>query len=588
MSTHDILMAAQGGDQSFVISISITSAPQVFGFTTSGINGVVDWGDGTATSRIDGYAVSPASTPITTSHTYASNGTYTVRILGDAKLIAFTSWVTDYATAGVAEAVTACRNYGNFFSSIKFYNCSNLVAIPDALPSTVTSTKEMFYGCSLLNQSVARFNTSNVTDMSNMFYNCAVFNQSVSSFNTANVTNMSGMFRFCTVFNQSVSSFNTANVTNMSFMFSDCLAFNQSVSSFNTANVTNMAYMFAGCLAFNQTVNNFNTANVTDMSGMFGSCQAFNQSLSSFNTSNVTSLYQFLQDTLVFNQPLNGFDTSNVTDMGACFNGATAFNQSLSNWNTINVTDMTFMFFGASAFTQNLSGWCVGTIIAEPSQFRTFAGAFTSPTWGACPAYSPASSITRIGAATGVNSATLPAHQAGDLILAFVFRDGSTTLPTQPSGWTTLASRFSSLAGAASSRLSYKIAQSGSETSGTWTNATAAIFVIYRGAYTTDLTSTYAQNTLNTTTTIYYPSNLYWSSLAWTLGFVGSNLGTLAIETPPTGITTLVANYVDASNESAAFDSNGPSVSFAGSSVSVASASTCFTMTLRLRVPITL
>jgi len=289
-----------------------------------------------------------------------------------------------------------------------------------------------------------------------------------------------------------------------------------------------------------------------------------------------------------FNQAINTFDTFNVTNMEALFEGASSFNQSLSSWNTINVTNMNNMFASASAFTQNLSGWCVGTIIAEPPIFRSGAGAFTSPTWGACPAYSPASSITRIGSATGVNSATLPAHQAGDLILAFVFRDGSTTLPTQPSGWTSLTARTGSLSGAASCRLGYKIAQSGSETSGTWTNATAAIFVIYRGAYTTDLTSTYVQANNNVTTTIIYPENLYWSSLAWTLGFVGSNLGTLAIETPPSGISNLVANYVDASNESAAFDSNGPSVSFATATVPVASTSTCFTMTLRLRVPITL
>jgi surface protein len=326
---------------------------------------------------------------------------------------------------------------------------------------------------------------------------------------------------------------------------------------------------------------------------MFGGASAFNKSLSSFNTANVTNMSGMFQSASSFNQAINTFDTFKVTNMEALFEGASSFNQSLSSWNTINVTNMNNMFASASAFTQNLSGWCVGTIIAEPSLFRFNAGAFTSPIWGTCPAYSPASSITRIGSATGVDSATLPTHQTGDLIVAFVYRKGSTSLATQPSGWTSLATRSSASVsgyGAGSFRFSYKIAQSASETTGTWTNGTAAIFVVYRGAYTTDLTSTYVSTNTGsfTLSQIVYPDNLYWSSLAWTIAFVGSNSTTLAIETPPTGASTLVANYLDANNESASFDSNSPSASFAGATVPVGGNSLFLTAVLRLRVPITL
>jgi len=41
-------------------------------------------------------------------------------------------------------------------------------------------------------------------------------------------------------------------------------------------------------------------------------------------------------------------------------------------------------------------------------------------------------SLTRVGSAKGVTSATLPTHQAGDLIIGFAYRDGSTTAPTIP------------------------------------------------------------------------------------------------------------------------------------------------------------
>ena len=83
-----------------------------------------------------------------------------------------------------------------------------------------------------------------------------------------------------------------------------------------------------------------------------------------------------------------------------------------------------------------------------------------------------------------------------------------------------------------------------------------------------------------------YPANAYWSNLAWTLAFAGSSLGTLALETPPTGATTLVANYVDANNESAAFDSNGLSAAFALATVPLGTNSMWISMTFRLRVPI--
>lgn len=84
-----------------------------------------------------------------------------------------------------------------------------------------------------------------------------------------------------------------------------------------------------------------------------------------------------------------------------------------------------------------------------------------------------------VGAATGTDSVTMPAHQAGDLIVAFAFRDGSTTLPTLPAGWTSRLAPTG--ANSCSMRLATKIAASSSETSGTWTNATSLIVLVLRG-----------------------------------------------------------------------------------------------------------
>lgn len=117
-----------------------------------------------------------------------------------------------------------------------------------------------------------------------------------------------------------------------------------------------------------------------------------------------------------------------------------------------------------------------------------------------------------IGWASGTTSATIPTHQAGDLILGFAFRDGSTTLPTIPGGvnWTTEENAAG--ANTCGSVLVSKVAAGSSETTGTFTNATAVLVGVWRprsgytlatGASNTNsgsgTTVTYSALTLNST-----------------------------------------------------------------------------------------
>ena len=82
--------------------------------------------------------------------------------------------------------------------------------------------------------------------------------------------------------------------------------------------------------------------------------------------------------------------------------------------------------------------------------------------------------------ATGTTSATIPSHAAGDLIVAFAYRDGNTTRPTLPSGqnWTQLTSANG--ANSNSHTLAIKTATSSSEATGTFTNATSFIVVVVK------------------------------------------------------------------------------------------------------------
>ena len=652
MSTHDILMAASGGgDNDLVLTVTFTSTT-IFRFVTSGINGAVSWGDGGANTVIPGWTIGPVTGQIASQRTYTAgtytirvNGakltpfTYFYidtggnGVTGVSNFGNFFSRFQFFNCTNLASLPAILPPTVTSMDSM-LYGCTNqnLAVISGWDTSNVTNMAYTFWGNQAFNRPLNSWNVSNVTTMQNMFSTCYAFNQPLGLWNTANVTTFSTMFYFCFLFNQDLSTWNTGSATDMSSMFLGCNAFNQPLNSWNVSNVTTMASMlsqtsfnyplnswnvsnvtqfsgfvsnsptfnqslnswnvsaatdmsnmFGGCSAYNQSMSTWNTSNVTNMSLMFRGCTVFNQSISNFNTANVTNMQWMFLDASSFNQSLSNFNTAKVTDMSLMFQRASSFNQPLTTFNTVNVTNMTQMFLFASSFNQDLSGWCVGNITSYPSNFDS--GTITlPPIWGTCPAYSAASSITRIGSATGVNSATLPAHVAGDLIIAFVFRRNSTVLPTLPAGWTSLTTQtgFSN-----SARLAYKIAASSSETSGTWTSATASIFLVYRGVNTTDITR-YAATNFGNVSAVNYRENNAWINLAWTLAFAGSSNGTLALETAPTGATTLVANYVDASNESASFDSNGPSAGFSTANVVLASASNWITITHRLRVPITL
>lgn len=160
----------------------------------------------------------------------------------------------------------------------------------------------------------------------------------------------------------------------------------------------------------------------------------------------------------------------------------------------------------------------------------------------------------------------MPSHQAGDLLLAFAFRDGSTTAPTLASGWTSIRA---SGANTCSARVAFKIAASGSETSGTWTNATSLIIVVYRGVQGTDPIGA-SGITGGSATSISYPALALevTDGSSWVFGAAGHRSVNVAIETAPSGLTN-VTSVSDATDEAAAHDSNGGITSWSATSASV-------------------
>lgn len=170
--------------------------------------------------------------------------------------------------------------------------------------------------------------------------------------------------------------------------------------------------------------------------------------------------------------------------------------------------------------------------------------------------------IQFIGSATGTTSATLPAHQAGDLILAFAFRNNSNTAPTLPSGWTNIRNDG---ANTCSGRLAYRIATASNTVSGTWTNATRTVFLVYRGV---NSSNPIGNNNTNTavSTTVNYPA-LTLTASNTVVGVAGHRTTNTTL-VAPTGMTNraLVTNL-------GAHDTNGSVSSWASTNTSVGGSS---------------
>lgn len=166
--------------------------------------------------------------------------------------------------------------------------------------------------------------------------------------------------------------------------------------------------------------------------------------------------------------------------------------------------------------------------------------------------------ISRIGAsAIAATTITLPGtYDNGDVAIIFAF-SGTAVAPTIPAGWTTLAS---GVTGATTGlAIGWKMLQSASDTSGTWTTASALACHVYRGTATNNTPLQGLGTTLNGasgTNVTYSVTGDNLRKNAWLIAFAGKFATTSTLETPPTGMVN-ISNVVAASVEIAGHDTNG-------------------------------
>jgi hypothetical protein len=134
--------------------------------------------------------------------------------------------------------------------------------------------------------------------------------------------------------------------------------------------------------------------------------------------------------------------------------------------------------------------------------------------------------------ATGVDSAVIPAHSIGDLIIGYAFNDGDDTIPALGAGFTNIEGSISG-SGLYGVRLGYRIATVTNTASGTWTNADAVGFVVYSNAAVGTFAA--AGITSNFVYQSFTPTVPTGSSLV--LGLVAYNTGDTNAQTAPSGMT---------------------------------------------------
>ena len=194
-------------------------------------NYTVDWGDGSSSTHT-GDAT----------HTYATPGTYTVKISGAFPHLNFSGVKDNLKLLSVEQ--WGDQVWGSMEYS--FYDCDKVVFNATDVPdlSQVTTMEGMFMRAGNFNQDIGNWDVGNVVNMKDLFYNANRFNQDISGWDVGNVTNMVRMFWSTNDFNQDISGWNVAKVTDMYQMFMTAAAFNQDLSAWNVSQVTRMTNMF--------------------------------------------------------------------------------------------------------------------------------------------------------------------------------------------------------------------------------------------------------------------------------------------------------------------------------------------------------
>jgi len=194
--------------------------------------------------------------------------------------------------------------------------------------------------------------------------------------------------------------------------------------------------------------------------------------------------------------------------------------------------------------------------------------------------------ITRVGVVTAsATTCTFTTHQAGDFLVVWAVRGGSTTAPTLPSGYVSILTKSNSTATTLAGRLGFKVATTTNDSSGTWTNASELVCAVYRPSSGNTILFGQFASSSSTTATVTFPALSPMgdssSGNSWALGLVGASNTTQAIGTAPSGMTN-EALVTGASYQAALHDTNAGVSSWSSTTANVTSTGSTISATIEM------
>jgi len=518
---------------------------------------IIHWGDGFS-DLVSEYT--------TTSHTYSEAGIYVIRIAGD---------VVAVSVGGLAKhrnKVRAVLSWGkiqyiHYEGQLSCFASKWVANVPNTMPPEFSFMSDLFAEATFITNTarnkIATYDVSAFDSQYNTFSNSNVFGLDLSGWDMSGVRVFFGIFAgasFCNPEDETdlsdagIGNWDLGSAESINSLFLGASGVPGSITNWDVSNVLNFSYAFSETMQYPE------------------STDPFSLDLSGWNTHNVRAITAMCADSTLAALGCAGWDLSACSGFVVAFSGAVNFSEDLSGWDVRSAAMASSMFANAESFSCDLTGWCVGRIASAPSNFSSGSGLTSEqlPEWGTCPLYT-ADTIEFIGVGTGTTSATIPAHQVGDCIIAFAYRDGSNTAPAVPAdqGWINI-----SIAGASSNSLTvvYKIAASTSEVTGTFTGSNALTVAVYRNAHLPNPIGA-AATSAGTAANVTYPAvgANTWKTppYAWVLRFSGHRSTNTSLETPPSGFTLRHNRVQGTVCEVSLFDSNGGVASVGAEAVAV-------------------